>query len=102
MSTLTSKLEQANFKLNNLAYKLLKLQQEVRHLHTREADSTIKEADVTVEVEFLRGKVEHVDEKAKGKGIQASFKVFCQLILQLHLDFNIKAIEALVTLVVVD
>lgn len=46
--------------------------------------------------------MEHVGEEARGKRIQAGFKIFCQLMLQLYPDFNIKALEALVMPTVVD
>lgn len=53
-------------------------------------------------MEFLRGEVEYATKEAKGRGVQASFKIFRQFTLQLHLDFNMKVLEALVTPVVVD
>lgn len=41
-------------------------------------------------------------DKAQGITIQVGFKVFRQLLLQLNLDFNIQALEALVTIEVMD
>lgn len=41
--------------------------------------------------------MERVSDEARGRGNQASFKIFCQLTLQLHPNFNIKALEAFVT-----
>lgn len=43
----------------------------------------------------------HANDEAWGQGVQASFKVFHQLLLQFHPNFNIKALEALITLEVV-
>lgn len=64
---------------------------------TREANSVTKEVDLVAKVEFLKGKVESTSIDARGKGIQAGFKIFHQLTLQMQPDFNIKALEALVT-----
>lgn len=94
---------QFTFKRDELTYKTIKLQQEVEHLCTKEADFVAKEAgfaarevDFTIKVEFLKG------EEARGKGFQAGFKIFHQLMLQLHPNFDIKAFKALVTPTVVD
>lgn len=38
-------------------------------------------ANLMAEVEFLKGKVEQANDEGKGQGVQASFKVFCQLML---------------------
>lgn len=51
----------------------------------------------TTKVEFLKGEVEQASDEARGLGVQASFKVFRQLMLQLHLDFYMEALEDLVT-----
>lgn len=70
-------------------------------LTTNEVNSITKEVDLIVEVEFLNDEVEKARADARGKGVQVSFRIFCQLVLQLHSDFNIKALKALVTLEVV-
>lgn len=112
ISSLTSKLNQANFKRYKLRHKILRLQQDVEHLSSqeveliaREASSTVREVDLTANVEFLNGKVESLNneveiasDKVKGGGVQVGFRIFHQVALQLHLDFDIKALEALVTL----
>lgn len=41
-------------------------------------------------------------DEARGFNIQAGFKVCCQLLLQLNPNFNTKALEALITLRVMD
>lgn len=74
---------------------MLTLEREVESLHIRAADLTSK-------AEFFKGKVEHANDEARGHGVQVGFKVFHQLMLQLHLDFDIKALEALITLEVVE
>lgn len=43
-----------------------------------------------------------VADEAQGIDIQAGFKVFCQLLLQLNLSFNIQALKAFITTEVVD
>lgn len=40
--------------------------------------------------------------RLRGQGVQAGFKVFCQLLVQLQSNFDMKALETLVTLEVVD
>lgn len=37
------------------------------------------------------------NDKARGKGVQVGFRIFCQFAFQLQLYFDIKALEALVT-----
>lgn len=49
----------------------------------------------------MKGEVEQVGDEARGQGVEAGFKIFYQLLLQLHPDFDMKALEALVMLEVV-
>lgn len=53
----------------------------------------MKVVDLSAEVEFVKGKVEHAGDEAKGQGIQAGFKIFHQLTLQLYPDFDIGALR---------
>lgn len=62
----------------------------------------MRDADLITEVKFLKRDVKHAGNKAKGQGVQASFKVFRQLMLQLHPNFDMGALKALVTLEVVE
>lgn len=58
--------------------------------------------DLIAKVEFLKGEVEQANGKARAEGIEAGFKIFRWLMLRLHLNFDMKALEVLVMLEVVD
>lgn len=48
-------------------------------------------------MELLKEEIEHAGEEAKGQDVQVGFKVFRQLMLHLHPDFDIRALEGLIT-----
>lgn len=95
LSTSNSKLGWAKHKLGRLSVKCQSYNRRVERLHVRVAN-------LNAEVEFLKGEVEHVGDDVKGQGIQVSFKVFRQLTLQLHPDFDIEALKTLITPKVVE
>lgn len=70
-------------------------------LVAREASFAARKVDLTTKVEFLRGKVDTACDEARGKGVQAGYRIFCRISLQLQPNFDIKALEALVILEVV-
>lgn len=53
-------------------------------------------------MEFLKEEVEYAGDKTRGQGVQAGFKVFCQLMLQLYPNFNMGGLEAFITPKVVE
>lgn len=46
--------------------------------------------------------MEHVANEAQLQGNKVGFKIFCQLLLQFYPDFDINALEAFITLKVVE
>lgn len=50
-----------------------------------------------MKVANLTTEVEHVGDEVMGQGVQAGFKAFCQLMLQLHPDFDMGALKVFVT-----
>lgn len=57
----------------------------------------MKTINLTTKVEFLKGELKNATNEAKSQGILANFKVFHQLMLQLHPDFDMEALKAFVT-----
>lgn len=54
-------------------------------------------ANLTINVESPKGEAKYASDEASGRRVEAGFKVFHQLMLQLHLDFNMGALKALIT-----
>lgn len=52
-------------------------------MSTQEVKLATREVDLTAEVESLGGEVDTAYDKARGKGVQASFRIFRQIALQL-------------------
>lgn len=68
--------------------KASELEWEVDGLHANAVDLTIE--------------VERAGDEVRGQGIEVGLRVFRQLMLQLNLDFDMRALEVLITPEVVD
>lgn len=66
-------------------------------MSTQEAELIAREVDLATKVESLSGEVDTACNEARGMGIQAGFRIFRRIALQLQPDFDIKALEVLVT-----
>lgn len=62
----------------------------------------MKVVDFIADVEFLKGKVKQAGYEAKSQGVQVGFEVFWQLVLQLHPNFDMGALEAFFILEMVE
>lgn len=92
----------SNARAASLEGKLLTEHVKLRGIEGQEAQwkKVYKEVNTQIvglisQVEDLKGELVLATNKARGQGIQAGFKIFCLLLLQLLLDFNIKVLEPL-------
>lgn len=82
-SSLSSKLSWGHLKCDEQEHQISKLQQEVERLATREAELVAREVDLIAEVESLNGEMDTACDKARGSGVQAGFRIFHWITLQL-------------------
>lgn len=94
MSNMEKELHMLNAKLGWFKFKLreTKCKLDAAKLRASQLEGIIQNHDA--EMEFQKEAMTWAEDDATNRGIDAGFKIFKRLLLELHLNFNMKLLEA--------